>query len=263
MANVQTGGVTVEIDTSQVDAMLGVLREEAPFAIATALNRTAEDGLYAVRQALPHSFTLRQPGLAEAIAPRFLPAGVRARKDRLTVELEPTDRGSFLSGKIVDPFERGIPKTSDRLGRIPAVPTNQLRITKGTVIPRALYPVNLGLQPRLDPSSRTTYYALGKNAIKHRLTPFRSDKVKVGKRGTFEIALGNGRSIVLQRQGSGKAVVLWYLQPVVRRPPVLHYNETMIREINTAWPRNIENAVAYAIRTAEARAGVAKGAFGV
>lgn len=243
------------LDATKFERFTAAYREQLPFAIATALNRTGEDANAALRAHIEDKFTIRVPSLLRYVAPVQLPRPNRATKQNLTVILE-TDR----IGRLFNPFEQGVPK-SGSVERPLIVPSDALRLTKKTVIPRSLYPGNLGLTPKRDPAG-TSYYALGRNSKKKKLTPFHTTgrgvtQVK-GRRRTFVLDPRYNRNItpaqagIYQRTGPGKHDIrlLWHFTERVQRPAVLEFYDTVDRTWDARIGPNFEGAMAFALRTA-------------
>lgn len=253
-------GFDIRVDPKEVLGLLNSLSDQAPFAIAVAMNRTAEEANFAGRQLARKNFTIREEKVLRYAFPIPIPNVERATKHRLSILMEPTRHGLLLEA-----YEEGKPHTFDRMGRPVAMPSfgsGGLRTTKATVIPKQLYPVNLGLQVRRDPKG-TTYYALGRNSIKKQLTPFSSaggKQVKQGRFGTYEVKSQTrpGVSFVFQRKqgpaapgarGAG-SVLLWVMKPMVKRPKVLGFYDTINRTIEGRWEANLLGAWDLAQRTA-------------
>lgn len=227
---------------------------QAPFGIATGLNRLGELGTAAGRDHVRKAFDVRSESALRFALPVVIPGALRATKKNLRVIIEPEN-----IGKIYNAFELGEVHGRDRLGRYPAVPTSALRITEKTVIPRQMYPVNLGLEVRADPSGRA-YYGLGKNSIKRRLTPLSRNTfgqiVKQGKLGTYEVPSRKNpgdRLIFQRRQGPGYrgGVLLWVIKQSVPRPPILELYKTINRVVSEQFLPVMEGAIAFALRTAK------------
>jgi hypothetical protein len=251
-------GVEVTIDITKAVAFLDNLHPQAPFALALAMNRTAGRVNQDLQAHLEKAFTIRQRNLLAYVAPRRIPADNRATKARLQVILETEGKG-----RIVNPYEEGEPHTVDRFGRLVAVPSmgpGGLRPTPRTVIPRAWYPVNLGLVPKLYPaddgSGRSALvYQLGKGAQSRRLRPHRitarGKVVKQGRRRTFEIQTDRG-PVILARTGPGKRDLraLWFLRTQVPRPRLLKFYDTTTAAWDRHWATELEAAWEQALRTA-------------
>lgn len=244
--------LTIDVRTQEVMTFLQRIHPQFPYAAMLALNRTAEDGLAALRSEIPRRFTIREVRLLNLVAPRQLPRPYRATTHHLAATVR-TDGYA----RVFAPFETGTPKTpTSRLGGPLAhtviVPTGHLRPTRGTVIPRTLYPTSLGLAPRRDPKG-TTYYALGRGAITKKLTPVKGRSI-VGKRGTFALIAGRhnirpSQAGVYQRQGD-TVRMLWALEPMVRRPRILNYQTTVETVVAERFRPNWEGAWELALRTA-------------
>lgn len=250
----------IRVDAKEVLGWLNATSKQAPFAIALAMNRTAEEANYAGQRLARKNFTIREEKVVRYAFPVPIPSSERATKSRLAILLEPARQGVLL-----EPFEEGKPHGPDRLGRPVAMPSygpGGLRTTKRTVIPRQIYPVNLGLQRRLDPSGKT-YYALGRGSIKKGLTPYSTVNggyVKQGRFGTYEVPSKRnpGQSLVFQRKqgpaasgrGGAGSVLLWVMKPMVKRPKILHFVETISATIDGRFEANLLGAWDYAQRTA-------------
>ena len=250
----------IRVDAKEVLGWLNATSKQAPFAIMVAMNRTAEEANYEGRKLARKNFTIREEKVLNYAFPIPIPRSERATKQRLSILLEPTRHGVLL-----EPYETGRPHTYDRLGRNVAMPSfgrGGIRTTKATVIPRQIYPVNLGLQPRRDPSG-STYYALGRGSIKKKLTPYSvvgGKRVKQGRFGTYEVPSKTrpGVSLVFQRvqgpaqpgrKGAG-ARLLWIMKPSVKRPKILHFYDTINETIAGRWEANLLGAWDLAQRTA-------------
>lgn len=232
----------IRVDAKDTLSWLDRSHKQAPFAIATALNRTAEDGLAVIRQNVRAGFTIRTLPM-NFVAPQVLPAAYRARKDKLTALIEP--RGV---GQILAPFEEGRPHTRDRLGRpvpVPSTGFTGLRSTKRTVIPRRLYPGNLGLAVKRDPKG-TLYYATGKGAKKRGVS---GPPPKKGRYGTYQVTTDKG-AMVFQRLGPGTTRLLWTLKDVVHRPANLRFYRGVQEAVDARWESNMLGAWDFAMRTA-------------
>lgn len=250
----------IQVDAREVLGFFNMLSDQAPFAIAVAMNRTAEEANFAGRALARKNFTIREEKVIRYAFPIPIPVVERATKHRLSILMEPTRHGVLL-----EPFEEGKPHTFDRMGRPVAMPSygpGGLRTTKGTVIPKQIYPANLGLQPRRDPKG-TTYYALGRNSIKKKLSPYSvagGKTVKQGRFGTYEVQSKTrpGVSFVFQRKqgpaapgaGSAGSVLLWVMKPMVKRPRVLNFYSTIQGTIDGRFETNLLGAWDLAQRTA-------------
>lgn len=250
--------IDIQVDAKGTLAYLGDLRQnQIPFAISVALNRTADDANAALRGILPREFTIRDPNLVRFVAPQQLPRPNRATKQNLTALLETEGKG-----RILDPFEIGKPKVQKSADSPVAVPTQNIRFTKRTVIPKKWYPANLGLTPKRDAAGQS-YYALGRGAIKNKATPFKrakSGKIQVqGKLRTFVLDPRYGHDIsekgrgVYVRVGPRREDVrlIWSYRQQVQRPKILKFEDTVRRTVESRWVANMEGALAFALRTAK------------
>lgn len=247
--------IDIRVNVKPTVKALGDLAKQVPFAVSVALNRTAEDALAALRREIPQRFIVRNARLLRFVAPPFLPIENRARKDRLVARLETEG-----IGRILNPFETGIPKVGTPLLPV-AIPTPHLQFTKRTVVPRRWYPVNLGLVPRRDASGRG-FFALGKNAIRDKKSPFKTTKrgaVQIkGKLRTFVLDPQHHRGISPKQRGVYVRIgkdrddirMIWMYRDRTRRPRILRFRETVEAEVRRRWPENFRGAWAFALRTA-------------
>lgn len=250
--------IDIQVDAKGALAYLGDLNhKQMPFAVSVALNRTAEDGLAALRRVVPTEFTLRDKNLMDAVAPRQIARPNRASKANLSVILETEGKG-----RILDPFEFGKAKVQKSADAPVAVPTRNLRFTQTTVIPKKWYPHNLGLTPRSDPGGNK-YYALGRGAIKNKLSPIKrtsTGKIQVkGKLRTFVLDPRYGMNVdekargVYVRIGPSREDIrlLWSYREQVPRPKIFKFEDTVRKTVEARWVPNMEGAFAFALRTAK------------
>lgn len=231
---------TIRVDFKGAVQFLNRLAPYAKQAWAVALNRTAELGTKAGRDHVHQVFDVRSEQALRFALPVTLPGRLRATSERLTAIIEPE-----RIGKIYGPYEAGGIHGRDALGRPVIIPTRYLQPTPLTLVPRAWYPTNLGLQRVRDPKG-TTYYKLGKDSIKKQKSPVRrtASGVRVlGKRGTFALDPDFGVRVdprhagVYVRTGPGKHDIqrLWIYRDSVRRPPYLELLRTVDRTTTEHW----------------------------
>lgn len=259
-----TFAAQIRVDISGAVAFLDRTAQYAPSAWAVALNRTAEWGTRDGREHARRVFDVRSEQALRFALPVTLPGRLRASSNRLTAIIEPE-----RIGKIYGPFEAGAWHARDALGRPVAVPTSFLRTTPLTVIPRAWYPVNLGLQPVRGGPADTTYYRLGRGSIKQKKTPVvrTTSGVRVlgkaiGPYPTFALDPSHGVNVdpkaagVYIRTGPGKHEIqrLWIYRDQVRRPPILQLYQTVQQSTAEHWEGEAVAAFDYYRKLAEARA---------
>lgn len=247
---------SIKVEPRELLSLIDLTDKNAPFAMAVALNRTAEDGLARLRENVRAGFTIREGHFMNLVAPQVLPSAYRARKDKLWATIEPKGAGQILA-----PFESGTPKRAESFGadsvnltRQVAVPTmgvGGLRTTKRTKIPRALYPVNLGLVLRRDAKSSHLFYNTGRGARKRGAA---GPPPIQGRYGTF-VTPGKkpGVRVIWQRsEGHEKRPrPLWFLVDVVRRPANLGFYRGVQETVDTRWVPNMLGAFDMAIRTSK------------
>ena len=242
--------ITVAIDQAALTAVIKAIGEtgkQARFAAANALNRTGEEINADLRRTLPSRFAIRERKILHYIAPVQLPRPNRATKTNLNAILQADGLA-----KILGPFEEGAIHVGTPLAPV-AIPTSALRRSRMTIVPRSLYPVNLGLVARRDPSGKS-FFALGRGAKAKNLTPFHGIQIR-GKLGSFVLDPTTHKGITSQQWGvyqrlGGKVRMLWRYIVSVRRPPRLLFAETAQRIMAERFETNFTGALAQALRTA-------------
>lgn len=232
----ELSNMTIRVDDSAVMGWLEKHSKHAPHAIAHALNRTAEEAHAAIWAHVQKSFTIRTLP-RQFVAPQKLPAKLRARHDKLFAVLQTEGIGTIL-----DPFETG--KPHDGRGRPVAVPSSYAlgaRPFPRYVIPRALYPQNLGLTPTRD-AKGGLYYNRGRGSRKRGVS---GPPPMQGKLGTYRV--GN---YIFQRVHGTASRLLWTLKPSVPRPADLHYYATAMRVVTKRWAINLRGEWEYEMRRA-------------
>lgn len=247
----------INVDTTEVLGLMSRISDNLPRARTLALNRTGEEMYRELRQEAASRFIFRPNGkVLNWYAPPNIPRHYRATDTKPIVSFVPERAGDLLR-----PFETGTPRFADRLGRPVAMPTYGaagLRTSKSAILPKELFPVNLGLQVRRDPSG-TTYYALGRNSIKRKLTPFQAGtqgRTKGGKLRTFELPTkaSPSKSVVLQRLPGGQVRALWIMKQSVARPKLLTTYETARRVVAAQWGPNMAGMFRAIVRSPAGRA---------
>lgn len=237
-----------------------VHKRHAPFAGATAINRTLEEGMAATRDLMQRNMILRAPSFV--LPPVQLPRVARATKTKLHAQAAfgYADIGQDSIGarreKLFRKFQQGGFKTAEDPQFPIAIPTKALRPTPAALVPRAMYPVNLRLVPRLDaggqimPLRRGKVRTLGGAAIGKRA---RKQQGLVGIGGTFVMYGADGRALgIFQRTGRGARDyrMIWAYRMRIRIPARLPFFELMANVVNTRLLINFHGAMEMAIRTA-------------
>src|SRR5688572_5734221 len=255
---------------AQIDEAIAALdtvrREQLPFAISLAVNRTAIAGQQAERAHVLRAFTVRKnPGTPQQ--PGAVLRTVKIEKYDFANKRHPTafrisiDATRTKSGGRRDylaKFEEGGQKAAaDDLVAPIAIPSKALRPSFRDLVAAKFYPQNLRLTPK----------RVGGGEIlpaRQRLT--RRGVVQwQGKLRTFvldprfhgEARGGEGEPTwgVYQRTGPAKRdlQLLWTYKKSIPIPPRLQFKATIAEAVNASFALNFSNAYARAIATARPR----------
>lgn len=244
-------GFSVRFDAEALGRDLNEIgKKQLPFALALSLNRTMEESQQAVYDRM---FFMAGLSIRSDASGRWLMRqikffrGDRATKEKLEAVLTvnpgagagDAETGSFRGRSILAFLEEG----GQRLGKRPigngmtfgpsvAVP---LRKSKYDTVPKSLYPVNLGLEPRRRIEGGLTAGQLR------------------GARRTFAIRTGPNRGMVLQRFGRGQrdTRVLFFIRPSVNVKGRRFIVPTVNRTFTERMPVNFASFFQYAIDTAK------------
>lgn len=250
-------GITVRRDG---DAMTGLARQYR-FAASVALNRTVEEAHAVMRRGIGQRFIVRVPQFV--YPPVQLPNVWRATVDRPSAffALGDDEGGSAGIGArreaILTKFETGGRKTATNPSFPIAIPTKAIRPSPTALVPRALYPVNLRLAPRLD-ASGATIPALRRGKVRTLTGGVVASKKKraalglQGIGGTFTIGTPDRAIGVFQRVGRGRGAIrlIWAYRQSIPIPPRLHWVETAETVATNRLQPNFEGALEFALRTA-------------
>lgn len=235
------------------ESLAELVTRQMPFALSLALNTTMEDTRQAGRNQVRTQFSLRTPQ-----SERFLSLGIaisrKATKTDMHAVLEVGGRYNLGKAarytKLAQFEEGGVRSGAGILGN------NRIKVFDGVeLIPyqkptaRAMYPVNLGLQPR-----RTIMGGLSEASLQ-------------GKKRTFVVRTGPKTGTILQRTGkkSGEAkgkgardgkrndpklIRLFRIRPKV----TIRARHWMLPATQVVWDKrfttNLDRALEYALKTA-------------
>lgn len=253
---------TVDIEgKDSVLSMLANVREQVPFALAVAINRTAEEVLAEGRRQILANFTVRAPRFD--LPPVQLPRAWRATKTRpiATVDLGDDDGGRDGIGarrkKIFTKFEYGGHKTALDPSLPIAIPTKVLRPSDTSVVPRGMYPTNLRLAPRLTPDGTLPSLRKGKvRSLSGATLKSKKQRAELGLQGvggTFTMKGHDGRVLgVFQRTGQGHRSyrMIWAFRQSIRIPRLTNFAARGTAIIEDRFWQNFEGALELAMRTA-------------
>lgn len=233
--------IAVTVDTRAFSEMFkDIITEAFPNAAANALNRTAEEVQARLRQEEHLVFTIRSPQSAQLMERLVsFQRGDRATPDKLEAQVQirgpENNRGA---ANILTRHIKGGTFTAPSANKPFFLPTDSLRPSKTTVIPRRLYPTNLRLVDRRGISG--TDYAtarVNKNGV---IQPR-------GKLRSF-ILIKNGRVLGAYQRGGGVAGrtrrddfdLLWFATPTIHLKPRFRFDEIGERIAAERLPINME-----------------------
>lgn len=230
-----------------------LVEQQLPFAVATALNRTADETQQRLRVEEHLAFTLRTSQSA-AFMERLVkidPAD-RATKAKLSTVIRVTGPASdpakaALLGRQIEGGQRSAP--SEALGGGVAmpffIPAQALRPNQYAVIPATKFPAALNLLEKLGVNSAS---------VKRRRRSAAAHPV-VGKDRTFVMFdKATGKPVgIYQREGLGKDNVqpLWFFSGRVTTHHLFRFEAIALRTIAERWPINLAGMLDYAIKTAK------------
>jgi hypothetical protein len=128
--------IEVTLDKQQLERSLGVFRNQAPYILQTAINKTLLDAQKDIRTGINDRFTVRRQTFVKNSVKitRF------AKKTDLTAVIEIADVGGRKTRDILEKFETGgVKRTTGRV----AVPTSYVQPAKNRVITASRRPRNL------------------------------------------------------------------------------------------------------------------------
>jgi len=215
-----------------------IAQRDLPKVLANAINRTTEEAQARGRQRMHQVLTIRTSASAQFMERllKFRP-DERARVDRLRAWLRvegpaTKSRRGIGNGRTEDLLLRHEGGGSSRTGPL-FIPADSLRPSPTTVVPRALYPVALGLAPRRGIDGSTTAAR------------------RQGKRGAFMMP-GLG---IFQRTGPDDVEKLWHFTEKVRTPARLRLNDTIRRTVAERMGLNVQGMATTLLRRRIMRAG--------
>ena len=226
----------VDIDTSLSEAFVrAVHSDQLPFATSVSVNRTAICFQGEERAHLHEIFKLRRVQFAERAIRIKRGDFATKRKPEAKVRVEAAGGKSDIFAK----FETETEKLPFR-GRSVAVPTSNVPLTAGGIIPKRFRPSQL--------FKGATQHGHGK--------VFRTKgNVLRGKQNTFLIRRPGGKGTIFQRQTttatSGRSggsiretgiVALYQLVPRVQIKPELEFIETARKVVRDRWPAEFARA---------------------
>jgi hypothetical protein len=239
---------TLTIDTKAMIAELDdIRRNQVPFAMALAMNRTMEEVQVEFIRHMESTFTIRNRVFMRRLV-KIAPED-RALKDRLSAGIRiEGPRAKPNRGKVLTRHEAG--GTRQAAGQAPMyIPTKALRPTPQSTISQALYPSYLGVvSSRVGGSGEM--FAPRMSSVGPRGT-----RQVRGKRGTFVLSPDLGHRIsgraagVYQRiaPGRGGIVRIWMYRPQITLQPSLQFQATFDRVAGTRFNENFAGALGYAL----------------
>lgn len=248
-----------------LDALTARLQRQVPYALMLALNRTATEIVDATRNRIyARGFRLRT-----ADSYRFIraavpyPAGPQlASKTNLRVLVGIEDLiqnlGKSARYAVLPLLEEGGIRVGTRAlagGQLPPSLPVPVRTSPNEVIPKALYPGNLGLQQVRGVGGGLEYQRGGRSSRRrHRneAGTFSQRAAFRGRRRTFIATSKAGTPLIVQRVGPGprNTRLLFTMRRTTTVPARHFFYPTARSVINQRVPVNFEGFLALAIRTA-------------
>lgn len=232
--------IELRIDTDPlIDQLSAVSRRHAPYAVANGLNRTAKEIAEAVRaRVFQRGFRIRSSQSAAFIRAAIPdPKGImQASKTRLRAFVNIGEGlGKSVRYTVLPTAEAGGVRTGTMAmagSYGPRIPV-PIRASQGEMIPRAMYPANLGLQQRRKISGGTTGAKLQ------------------GKQRTFVVpSKRTGDPIVMQRVGRNEVRALFVMKRAITVGPRNFFFPTASRVYRDRTAINIAGFMQLAIATA-------------
>ncbi len=222
--------LSIKLNADRAIAGLTDLQQrQIPFAMANAINRTAEEVQQAERDHISKAFTIRRP---------FVLSNVRIARSDFATKTRMQATIAIPDDSVLTKFEGGGIKSPRAGGRAIAVPIDVKR-NKSDIITNANRP-------------RAFAFVRARSSIKTR------NAVYMGKGRTFMIQLADGSGWILKRTGRGKkgalfegTSVLYVLRPQVRIPNLLDYYTIGETVAVRRFPLNMQGMLDYALRTAK------------
>lgn len=233
--------ITVTVDAGDALARLTALEErQLPFALALALNRTAEEVQTEIRGHVQEAFTIRRP---------WVLTNVKIARENFATKTKPRVVIEIPPDSVLGKFEGGGTKSPRSGGLSIAIP-NAVRRTKAGIVSKRDRP-------------RAFAFTQAYTSTATRVTIYR------GNRRTFMLQRPDGSGVILQRVGRGgprakgaaaapshparrdpALRTLWMLRPNVRIPAILQFVQRGAPLARERFPINLRGMLAYALRTA-------------
>lgn len=244
---------TIQVDITQVTKYLQGLGRQAPFALSKGVNDSIRTAQREMQASVPKNFTLRSPNTA-----RLFSRAVKATfttKQNLTGDIRIEGPETALGpdrriNQMLLRHETGGQHTNQTLYRVGQsmaplgffLPEKGLR-TAGGAIPRKLYPVNIGVQGRRDPSGATIFANSSRGRLRQRGQQGRELSYFANENGVFE-RRHFGRFSAIRK--------IWSFSKNIRLRPRLHFVDTVQASLLKTLEPDVQRAVELAIRTAYA-----------
>ena len=239
---------TLTLDTKQMIAELDdIRRNQVPFAMALAMNRTMEEVQVAQIRHVEATMTIRSRRFIIQLI-KIAPED-RAFKDRLTASYRiEGPRAKPDRGKVLTRHEIGGLRQAASQAPL-FIPTAYLRGSKQQVISQALYPSYLGaVTSRVGDSGKLVepkFSGIGEKGTRH---------VR-GRRNTFVLTPDLGHRIsdrasgIYQRIGAGNGAIvrIWQYRRTTTLKPKLAFQATFNATVAERFNENFTGALAYAL----------------
>ncbi len=216
---------SIQADVQGAIAQLTAFREDQlPFAMALALNRTAEEAQIAEREHMRHAFTIRREWVLLGVK---IDNNERATKSVPIVTIKIDHTRAFLNK-----FEEGGTQTPHEGHQAMPIPSEDLKRLASGSISKTMRPKAFGF----------TLWGSGSAATVYR-----------GAKRTIIIQRADGSGGIFQRVGKGKNArlqLLYSLATKVKVDPRLHFVQTVTKTVQDRFAINFVEFFRYAMSTA-------------
>jgi len=220
---------TIKLDADRaLSGLTDLQQRQIPFAMANAINRTAEEVQTADRDHISQVFTIRRP---------WVLTNVRIARSDFATKTKMSATIAIPDDSVLSKFEGGGMK-APRAGRSIAIPVNARR-TKSDIIAASARPRAFGFVQSAKPAPN-------------------GGALFVGKGRTFMIQMPDGTGWIFKRTGKARkgsplvgSQLLYVLKPKAVIPNLLGFYSISEATAQRRFPINMQGMLEYALKTAK------------